>query len=49
MAQKNIKHVGKGIALGSLTAAAVLLELNDKPVDGLWLLIVLFMFFADWD
>ncbi len=33
--------IGKGIALAALIAGAVVLEVNNKPADGVWLLIVI--------
>ncbi len=40
--------IGQGIAFSALVAAAVTLEVHDKPVSGLWLLIVIWAACADW-
>jgi hypothetical protein len=41
-------YLAQGIAFASLVAGAVTLEINDKPAAGLWALIVLWAFVANW-
>lgn len=40
--------IGQGIAFSALVAAAVYLEIHDKPVSGLWALIVIWAIVTDW-
>lgn len=40
--------IGKGIAMASLIAATVYLEMNGKEVGGLWVLIVVWIIFGSW-
>lgn len=42
-------NIGFGIAIGSMAIGAALLEIYDKPVGGLWFLVVMAVVFADWD
>ena len=45
---KNIR-IGTAIAFIALLAAALTLEVLDKPAAGLWVLVVLMLLFADFD
>ena len=40
--------IGQGIAFAGLVAGTVYLEVHDKPVGGLWVLIVIWALETDW-
>lgn len=40
--------IGQGIAFAALVAGTVYLEVHDKPVGGLWVLIVIWVIANDW-
>jgi hypothetical protein len=40
--------IGQGVAFAALVASAVVLELYDKPSDGLWVLIVVWAISTQW-
>lgn len=40
--------LGQGIAFAALVAAATVLEIYGKPAQGLWLLVVVWVFSAYW-
>ena len=44
----NSLMIGQGIAFAGLCAATAWLEINNKPVDGLWVLITLWAIFGEW-
>lgn len=44
-----MNRTGKGIAFLSLVGAAVVLEVNGYQSDGVWLLIVLWAVFGEWN
>jgi len=41
-------RIGQGIARAALVAGATVLEIFDKPAAGLWAVIVVWVFLADW-
>jgi len=41
--------IGQGIAFAALIAGTVALELNGKKTDGLWMLVVVWAVFAEWN
>lgn len=43
-----MKHFSFAILMSSLIGAACYLEMHDKPVGGLWFLIVMLVMFGDW-
>lgn len=40
--------LGQGIAFSALVVAATVLELNGKPAQGLWWLVVIWAFGTNW-
>jgi hypothetical protein len=47
MNENSLAYLGHGIAFTALTIAATFLEINDKPVDFLWLTIGFWVWFGD--
>ena len=43
-----MRSVGEGIAFAGLVVGCVWLELYDKPVGGLWALVVVWAIITDW-
>ena len=41
-------YIGKAIAFSTLVIATTVLEIYDKPTEGLWILIVIWAIFSDW-
>lgn len=43
-----MKGIGEGIAFAAIVAGTVWLEINGKPVTGLWVLIVCWALISNW-
>lgn len=43
-----MNRIGQGIAMAGLAASAAWLEVSGNRADGLWLVLVLWIVFADW-
>jgi len=43
-----MNNLGQGIGFAVLVFSTAWLEINDKPVNGLWFLVVLWAVLADW-
>ncbi len=43
------KNIAQALVLCSLMASATILEINDKPAFGLWFIVVIAVFFTEWE
>jgi hypothetical protein len=43
-----MNRIGKGIAMAGLALSAAWLEVSGNEASGLWLILVLWIVFADW-
>ena len=46
--EAEVRGIGEGIAFAGLVVGCVWLELYDKPVGGLWALVVVWAIITDW-
>ena len=44
-----MNRIGQGIAMAGLAVSAAWLEVSGNRADGLWIVLVLWSVFADWD
>ena len=46
---KSFRPIAKAVAFSSLCIAAAWLEVSGKEADGLWVLLVAWVFLGEWD
>lgn len=44
-----MNRIGQGIAIAGLALAAAWLDMSDKDATGLWVILVLWIIFGNWE